>query len=584
MNSIPSEVLEVIFIYLPNNRLWECMKVCKLWYSIGLKTKYEEIDAYGCSIENLQITRVDGNKAGDSAKTCRLYGCDRFTIHDFQELMHCLPNLKVIKGLSPRHLTFLSSRNILDRLTCLEEVSLNAVNVWDQSCIDFYWAINVRLKNQITSLTLKRVPLFVRDGDYQSFATLLFGFHALKKLILWDVDDNVSNAINLASILINWSSLQSLELRSTCSMRIVHTTAYAIHRNLTTLAFHVHELTETHLEFISQYLPNLKNLTLFIDNDFKEVLTTSKPSTVRKFAVFLKKIKNLLIEQRSRSAAIIASNVDNSIEIPVFWRFLRDFWDKDYYCELWANVSSPEAASSALCLKKQNRYVYLRCPVLLASSDSASWVQQLDFSTFKSFASVDLRVDYSQYDWIQSLIILFIQQKQQHKHECEEIHIQHSAQEVRFIKIRNKQDVTQGYVFNSMLRSETLNELGQLYPLVEELELKKCMIKSEDNEVEIYKIDLSQFRRLGRFSFDLDTMLPRNKTKMSVFIKFRLINVVKSGSCDCFYYNESNPMYNYHRAQERLTTAGLMIVLTIYHSGIDSIIFKRLKDTIQITR
>lgn len=424
-NNLSSELLELIFSYLSKYEICQCMRVCQSWYRVASIQRYEEIYAYPLywwdCMQNLRSKRVDGSKAGDLVKSCSFAKWEEHSEQKLQDLIYIMPNLQIIKDMTTQCMQSLNDRSLLEQLPHLEEISMDSNCLLDGGSGVLLLAVNTQLKDQITSFTIKNLCTRVW-GDYTKLLTSLSSFSILRNLCIGRNIESGNGAINLTSILNACRHLVSLELYSICEWE-VDSTENLKHTSLSSLKLTRNYLSENHMKYMIQHIPNLKSFSLLVlDNTFEGTLVRTNPSIVSNFAIYLEKIKYLEI-QREEMLVLRANGSDVYKEVSVFWKFLRELCDKDYYCDLQACVLSPNARCSATHLEKKNQHIYLECEVLWDLSNYDSWIQQLDFLTFSSIEvygspeanNVPLS-DYVHYNWIQPLLTLLKQQ--QHKQVC----------------------------------------------------------------------------------------------------------------------------------------------------------------------
>lgn len=298
MDNLPTELLKLVFSFLPDDEFGEYMKVCRSWYSVASERKYNEIMAYPVSssryIQNLLSTRIDGSKAINYITVCGFQDWS-FNEGDFQELMSCLPNLRVLENIPPTCLPFLNNDVVLGRLPRLEAIIPIKARYSEQS--DLLFTINVKLKNQITLLTLAPGSMVEWKDNCEELIATLSTFSILKNLYIVGCYEKCTEAVNLTSILDACKSLVTLGLYNTYNWKI-DTEYNIIHTSLTTLELAVGYYTEDHLKCMIRHLPNLETFILSIHkNTFEGVLASANPSIISEAVNYLKNIKHLGITQ-----------------------------------------------------------------------------------------------------------------------------------------------------------------------------------------------------------------------------------------------------------------------------------------------
>lgn len=537
--TLPLEIVSNILSNLPKKDVYECMNVCKTWYSLGSAIYYEEIDLRLGHKEFLALTekvRLNGRKLGDLVKrinfnTTRVFGHEIFDGEEFYRLMHNLPRLQIIHT-DDAYINYLPFVPI-SSLKQIEKINLFACFV-NQTVYDDHFLSNIRFADRITTLKLESTNIKTTNNDCRELLKELSTFKCLKNLsITNEVEEEATinpEYLHLTSILNACNNLESLQFKSKFGWEIDTVTNH-VYTKLTALKLEVLYLTEEHMSYIMECVPNLKTLVLTVEHMyFEEILLNSKPKVLKQFAEYLWKLDSFAI-RRGPIDGIVEAEKNQAL-----WRFVRDLCrNGEVDCSLSVVVVQEETSSRSTCIWKKSGVLHIRCSLLLCQPISPSWISQINFLTFKTIHIQNNSLDM--YNENHELISLIDVQRllinpilqlliQQCKQPCS-IRIENPKVCLVFGNFRSSawsKKIRSGRIKGLVLENEMMLKLGRMYPFVETLVLKQCLLEQQGEGNNHTSIDLSSFGNLAEVTIDLDTLFGDKKLSQPLYIQMVSIN------------------------------------------------------------
>lgn len=527
ITKLPREIVSHILSNVSNtNDQYECMRVCKLWRRELAPVYYRDITIYKNHEKFLQDaqTKIDNNglRIGDFVHTLTFGEIIKTVLsrESFELLIDTLLSLQVIRFdryslrdtvLYMKYLYRIASR------TKLQEVSIvGGPGSREQYCYrdgwEFHYLINKRLKHQITTLSIldathKSMYYSKEVFDYMN------GFTGLKHLTLRNrkaynrygtpkAFENVTAVLDACC-----EGLQSLDLSLDWEDRRSINGDHKYHHNLTSLTLSVPRFGESHLHYLVDYLPNLKQLEITrTDGDgklFSEIYASLQSDASSKLNGYMKQLHRF----HCKTASHDHSNSGNS-----FWQTMREIYKDQTFCNLTIHFYTGNSfIYETIAFDKEGFNVdcYFEKEKLHSMAHSFDFFNlnsiQVKYSKFQGFERrLDINDNYRMSDLL--TFAASQQQAQVHLDMVDEQLILSTMPVVYDDKFTFPQDlscVQYAYLDEVQLNNILLNNMSALYPTIKHMQLINCTMEADPGEPNSSLIDLRQVKGLQELLFDI---------------------------------------------------------------------------------
>ena len=362
--SIPSEILDQVFIKLPQYTTEQCMLVCKSWYPSAIRAHYSHVTLTKENIDSFMNTLSEHHRQGS-----RLTVWIRHLRFDFQlsttlsqkefsSLIQRLTNLKTInmESLSTNTTAFL---DILyrtgDRLHCIEDVKLG-MDISKEGK-ELYFKTMYAHRDTVTHLHLSYLKAsYTMNGISGNYAAFLPHFRNLNHLSVFNDLLTGDRYMIIYNVLDLCPTLSSFELRTIRHfpdasqpklMKLMErdlSSKISLHHknsNLKSVCFHIRELDKAYMKYLIHYTRlDIFKLTM-IDVRFFDWIST-KQVMIKQFATYLSTVKDVDITAYSptRVQSSRTRLFDNE-QLKMHWDFLqRIIGNRKLYCKVYISISA----------------------------------------------------------------------------------------------------------------------------------------------------------------------------------------------------------------------------------------------------
>ncbi|GAA5814416.1 hypothetical protein MFLAVUS_007912 [Mucor flavus] len=324
---VPSEVLDKIFLLLPNSVVRECIFVCKSWSITATRIFYSTIS----------LTRTNTHKfisRQHASFWIRQLSFDidfpqlfKFTPQQFKTLLDHIPSIKILDltGLSRSVQPFLEILYKTDKLRCIEEIKVDD-NLSMQSR-EIHVLTAYKYRDTMTHLHLNYLR-YTTDGNYLAFLPQFKHLTFLSisnDLLNGDRYMLISSVLDVCPKLVGFGLQTKRHFPDASKAGLLKMMEQddggTKDRNLKLkrLYFELHDFHEAYMKYVIYYT-RLDLLCLnMIDTDIYEWLS-DKESMIHLFAKHLSTIKNLTITAQPNTNKRQRTSIQDRMERN--WMFL----------------------------------------------------------------------------------------------------------------------------------------------------------------------------------------------------------------------------------------------------------------------
>lgn len=549
---LPIEIKVKIFQELSKENLYQCMFVCKSWYTDVSKNFYYEVELFKSQkvfLKDIKLIRIDGHYIGDFVRelifTDPIYRSKleyHYNKNEFLDLISNLSNLhricfkeNISRKIVKKYITYLMDVP-KHQLKGIQEVYMTYIHNINPEIKNYYILINYRFKDTITNLTLEYFNSEFFNLNYKNVLQFLSEFKNLKNLkIINKIYEGIPGGIWLSSILNSCIDLNFLELYNENNYselnKITEYNNIVKHKNLKYFKLDTLKMKQQDLEYILKHIPsNLIEFEIKLrDTSFAYMFTEANENFIKLFAKYLKSMKKLIIETSITSNTVQEQGTDiieNSRfykKRKLFWNFLKFLCDKPIDCKIYINCNYHIVEKLYLLQQEKTLEIYVS---LFNNQIINPWNQYLDFSIIKTIQINSRESSYPIYVIINALKEL-LNIKEQHQQKLS-IYIKRGKEQLflgflktndpifynnLYIEIKKKNEdstIKYSYFKHVKINNQLLQHISFLFPNIEKIIFEECKIEKEQQS-NIYLIDLTGFTYIHQFIFDFNRILGKSK-------------------------------------------------------------------------